>query len=661
MVKLARHPRLLVLGLLLCRLAAAGVVRVEATEQSDVLGGRAFGSAGPYVLIAGKVHFAVDPKLAANRLISDIDYAPRNAQGLVEFSADLYMLQPKNSARGNGTALFEVANRGRKGLLATFDLGAGSNDPRAPKEFGDGFLLERGFTLVWLGWQYDVPPEPHLLRFYAPVARDGGKPITGLVRADFVPDERLTEIYVSDRTHTAYPIAKPDDPNLQLTVRDRRDGPRRVIPRSQWRLDDKRTHISMPAGFEPGKIYEIVYQAQDPALVGLGPAAIRDLISYLKQHREQHGVQRAIAFGSSQSGRFLRTFLYFGFNQDEQGARVFDGVWAHIGGAGRGSFNHRFAQPSRDARPYFNFFYPTDMFPFSNAPQTDPITGLTEGLLARTEKSDVVPRIFYTNGAYEYYGRAASLIHTTVDGQRDFAPDAGTRIYFVAGSQHGPAAAFPPRREGTQNLASSNDYRWAMRALLVAMNRWIADGAEPPASQYPQIARDQLVRLAAVQFPKVPGVKFPARIHDAFAFDYGPEFRSKGIVSIEPPKAGRQYPALLPQVDRDGNETSGVRMPWIQAPLATYTGWNLRDAKIGAPEEMYSFAGSTIPFARTRAEREKSGDPRASIEERYKGRDDYLDKVRAAVRSLVAGQYLLQSDAEGVVKQAAEKWDYWTK
>jgi hypothetical protein len=193
------------------------------------------------------------------------------------------------------------------------------------------------------------------------------------------------------------------------------------------------------------------------------------------------------------------------------------------------------------------------------------------------------------------------------------------------------------------------------------MNRWIVDGAEPPASQYPQIARDQLVRLPAVQFPKVPGVKFPARIHDVFAFDYGPEFRSKGIVSIEPPKAGRQYPALLPQVDRDGNETSGVRMPWIQAPLATYTGWNLRDAKIGAPEEMFSFAGSTIPFARTRAEREKSGDPRASIEERYKGRDDYLEKVRAAVRSLVASQYLLQSDAEGVVKQAAEKWDYWTK
>lgn len=396
---------LLLLGFFACRLAFAGVVRIEVTERSDVVLPANAGAAGPYERVVGKVHFAVDPKLPANRIVSDIDLAPRNAQGLVEFSADLHLFQPKDAARGNGTVLFQVANRGRKDLLVLFNRSAASNDPRTPEEIGDGFLFERGFTLAWIGWQYDIPAQDNLLRFHAPVARDGTKLITGIVRADFVPDERVTRIGVADRFHAPYPVANPGESNLQLTVRDRRDGPRTVIPRDRWQLDDARTHIVMSAGFEPGKIYEFIYQAQDPALVGLGPTAIRDFISHLKQNRPANGIQRAIAIGSSQTGRFLRTFLYFGFNQDEQGARVFDGVWAHVAGAGRGSFNHRFAQPSRDARPYFNFFYPTDMFPFSDRPQSDPITGLTEGLLDRTEKSGVGPRIFYTNGAYEYFGK----------------------------------------------------------------------------------------------------------------------------------------------------------------------------------------------------------------------------------------------------------------
>jgi hypothetical protein len=649
----------LLAGLCLTALASAGVVRVETTDQSEVLASASFGSAGPYVRITGKVHFAVDPKLPVNRVISDIDYAPRSANGLVEFSADLYLLRPKDPARSNGTVLFEVSNRGRKSIVSLFNNGRGSFDPRTSEEFGDRFLLERGYTLAWIGWQFDVPPEPNLLQFRAPAARDGDKPITGLVRSDFVPDERVTEMHVADRTHIPYPVAHPDDPGLQLTVRERRDGPRVAIPRSQWRLNERRTHVLMPSGFEPGKIYELVYMAQDPVLVGLGPAAIRDFIAHLKANAETTGVRRAIAFGSSQSGRFLRTFLYFGFNQAEQGGRVFDAVWSHIAGAGRGSFNHRFAQPSRDARPFFNFFYPTDLFPFTHQPQADPITGLKEGLLDRTVKAGVVPRIFYTNGSYEYYGRAASLIHTTVDGHFDLAPDANTRIYFIAGSQHGPAAGFPPARQGTQNLASSNDYRWAMRALLVALHGWISDGVEPPASQFPYRRTRQLVALPAVQFPAIPGVRFPERIHYAADLDFGPDFRSKGIISTEPPVAGRAYPVLLPQVDADGNETSGIRMPWIQAPLATYTGWNLRDPKIGAPDEMFSFAGSTLPFARTRAERLKAGDSRLSIEERYKSREEYLVKVRAVARSLAAGRYLLESDLNAILAAAGEKWDHW--
>jgi hypothetical protein len=656
------RPLLLLLAsLLACRAMLAGVVRIEVTERSDVLMPANAGAAGPYERIVGKVHFAIDPKLPVNQVISDIDLAPRNAEGLVEFAADLYLFRPKDPKRGNGTVLFQVGNRGRKDLLVLFNRGAASNDPRTAEEIGDGFLFDRGFTLAWIGWQFDIPAEPNLLRFYAPVAKNGATPITGLIRADFVPEEKSTSIYVADRNHVAYPVANADDPSLQLTVRDRRDGPRTSIPRAQWRFDEKRENILMASGFEPGKIYELVYQAKDPVLVGLGPAAIRDYISHLKQNRATTGITRAIGIGSSQTGRFLRTFLYFGFNQDEKGSPAFDGIWSHVAGAGRGSFNYRFAQPSRDARPYFNFWYPTDLFPFTDAAQTDAVTGLTEGLLDRVERAGVAPKIFYTNGAYEYYGRVASLIHTTPDGTRDFAPRANTRIYFVAGSQHGPATAFPPPKTGTAYLANSNDYRWAMRGLLIGMHRWLAEGAEPPASLYPRLADRNLVPLNAVKWPKIPGTKFPTRIHEAFALDYGPDFRRKGIVTIEPAKVGPKYSVLLPQVDADGNESSGLRMPWLQVPLATYTGWNFRDAAIGAPEELYSFVGSTFPFAKTKAERDQRGDPRPSIAERYKDRADYLAKVKAATQTLAQGHYVLETDVEGIVTQAGQQWDHWTK
>jgi hypothetical protein len=615
--------------------AQAAVVRVDAHEEP----------AGPYTRVTGKVHFAVDPKAAANRIITDIDFGPRNAKGLVEFSADLYMLRP---AKHNGAVFFEVSNRGRKGLLSTFNLGQASYDPRTPEHFGDNFLLDQGFTIAWLAWQWDVPPEPGLMRFYAPAA----KGVKGIVRADYVPDEKIQRFYVADRTHVAYPVT--DAASLQMTVRDRANGARREVPRTLWRLEEDRTHIYMDSGFEPGKIYEVTYQSEDPTLAGLGPAGIRDFISYLKQ---RDGYQHAIAIGSSQSGRFLRKFLYDGFNADEEGRRVFDGVWAHVSGGGRGSFNHRFAQPSRDARPFFNFFYPTDIFPFTLQTQTDAETNLTDGLLIRAEKAGVVPKMFFTNSSYEYYGRSASLIHTTIDGKRDLPPPANARIYLIAGAQHGPGQ-FPPRRNGVQNPANANDFRWAMRALLVAMHQWVAGGVEPPPSQAPAVARDTLVPLGAVQFPRIPGVAFPTRMHTAYRTDYGPEFRTKGVVSIDPPKLGSAFPMFVPQVNSDGNEISGIRLPVIQAPLGTYTGWNLRDPKIGAPDELFSMVGSYIAFPRTRQERETSGDPRKSIEERYASRDEYLQRISDAARQLAKERFVLERDIARIVEKAAFQWDH---
>lgn len=611
-------------------LASAAVTRVEVTERD------AFPVAN-YERITGKVYFAVDSKLPANHIITDIGRAPRNSQGLVEFSAGLYVLRPKDASKSNGTALVEISNRGGKAMLGTFDFASGQ-DP------GDPLLFEAGYTLVWIGWEFDVPDRPGLLRLNAPIIPG----LTGPVRSEIVVDRRATTASLGDRAQIPYAVA--DTASATLTVRDRVNSTRAAIPRDQWKFSEDGGRIEFPAGFEPARIYEVVYQGKDPAVTGLGPAAVRDYVSYLKQRGE---AKRAIAFGISQSGRFLRTFLYYGFNADEQGRKVFDGVWAHVAGAGRGSFNHRFAQPSRDGHPLLNLFYPSDIFPFTDEPETD--NGVTGAILARAVHDRVVPKIFYTNGSYEYWGRAASLIHMSPDGKRDVAPAHDTRIYFIAGTQHGANAA--PVRTVTQNRANPTDYRFAMRALLVAMNAWITDGAAPPDSRIPRIDKDELVSPRALAFPKIPGVELPKAPYRAWRLDFGPDFRTKGIVAFEPPQVGQPFPILVPQVNTDGNETAGIREPEQMAPLATYTGWNPRDPQIGAPDVIYNMVGSFIPFARTRAEREKSGDPRPSIEERYHTRDEYLNRVEAAAQPLIRARLLLERDVPHIKEKAGARWD----
>ncbi len=637
----------------------AAVTRIDVIERSDVLAGQSFGDVGPYERIIARVHFAVDPTSAPNGIITDVALAPRNAAGRVEFSSDLYMLRPRDSSKSNGTVLYEVSNRGGKGILGLFNLAARSLDPRTALEFGDGLLMEQGYTLVWLGWQPDMPDRPGLVRLYPSVAEG----ITGIVRSEFVPSERVHSFPLSDRNHKPYPVRNPDDPSVTLTVRDRSDGPRHTIPRSQWKF--RGDSVEMDAGFEPGKFYEVVYQSQDPPLVGLGPAAVRDFMSFLK-----HGgpgassignphtyVEHAIGYGTSQSGRFLRKFLYDAFNRDEQGRQVFDGVWAHVAGAGRGSFNHRFAQPSRDGHLMLNTFYPTDLFPFSDLPQRDPETGLRQGLLDRAQAEDIVPKIFYTNGSYEYWGRAASLIHSTVDARNDMEQPATTRIYFFAGTQHGPGV-FPPRQRDTRHLSNPNDYRYLMRALLVGLQDWVTSAKEPPASAYPRIAAEQLVQPSALHFPEIPGVAVPTLWHRAWRADYGPDFASKGVVTIDPPNLGSPFPILVPQVDADGNETAGLRLPEIQVPLGTYAGWNLRDPRIGAPDSLYNMVGSFFPLPRTKAERETGNDPRLSIQERYASREDYLARIEAAAQELVRSRYLLESDIPYLVRRATEQWEH---
>ena len=652
MIKLLR---ILLPAILVCPVLFSEVVGFEVRERSAVLEGEAFGKAGGYERIVGKASFAVDPKAPANGIIHDLEFAARNKKGLVEFSADVYVLKPLDLAKGNGTVLLEVPNRGGKGLMR-FNYGTRSLDPRTREEFGDGFLLKQGYTLVWVGWQFDLRDGKDVLRLSAPVA----KGVSGLVRSEFSPSKIENSFSVAGPRHTPYPALDPADASYRLIVREYADGEGIEIPRDRWHFSDPTT-VTMRKGFLPGKHYEVVYKSKDPAVAGLGAAAIRDLVSYLKFGAGEDAavlgdahshIRHAIGYGSSQCGRFLRTFIYEGFNADEGGRKVFDGVSAHIAGAALGSFTHRFAQPTRTSP-----FYTIDVFPFRDLTGHDPVTSANDGILRLAEKAGVVPKIFYTNTSSEYWGRSASMMHTTIDGKDDAPLAPETRLYHFAGTQHG-AGAVPPRKSDAHSYpANGNDYRPLQRALLVALRKWITEGEEPPASRYSSVA--QLVPLGKLKFPPIPGFRTPGRVRTAMRLDYGPEFHSAGIISFEPPKmAGARYPVKLPQIDSDGNEIGGIRLPSIEAPLAAYTGWNLFNPKVIDTDEVAGSAGSTLYFARTKAERLKRKDPRPSIEERYESRDEYGRQARAAALKLVEERYLLEADLGRVVESCLALWDH---
>jgi len=654
--------------------ADAHVTRVEIISRTDIQDGRAFGLAGAYEKIVGRVHFTVNPGSLHNRLIVDLDKAPRNAQGEVEFSADLYLLKPKDMNKGNNAVLFEVSNRGGKGILHIVN-GVTSSDPAA--EFGDGFLLREGYTIAWIGWEFDVADHGENLRLFVPVAHDaGGKEIRGLVRSDFTPAQKVEDMplghsLLGPAGGKSYPVDDPANTKNVLTVRDTPDGPRQTIPRSQWSfahaVDGKLAadphFIHLDGGFRPGKIYEVVYEAKDPVVVGLGLAAVRDFLSYLKYDPQSTApVKRVYAVGISQSGRFLRHFLYQDFNADEQSRQVMDGVIAHVAGAGRGSFNHRFAQPSRDAQPLSSLFFPTDLFPFTDLPEADPEHGETAGLLDASTKSQTAPKIFFTNTSYEYWGRSASLIHTSPDGLTDAKIADNVRVYMLAGLQHF-SAPFPPKKSNpgspdsnAQQRYNPNPIQWYWRALITDMDQWVKDGTSPPPSTYPKISDATLVPLNKWAFPKIPGVNKPHEASLAYHLDFGPQWK-EGIVSLEPPKVGKPFVVLVPQSDADGNDQGGVSLPELQVPLATYTGWSLRDPSIGAGDLRLSFYGSFIPFARTPAEREKSGDPRPSIAERYTSREQYLGKFAEAAMKLIRDRFLLREDLPAVLERGQREWD----
>jgi hypothetical protein len=643
--------------LLITPILSARVLRVEVASRTSVLDGKAFGEAGPYERITGRVYFSLPVANAHNRAIVDLANAVNLKNGEVEVSSDFVAVRPKDAARGNGSMLLEVPNRGHARILALVDGG----DEDLAHDAGDAWLLRGGYTVAALGWQWDAP-DADALRFYAPVAEENGKTITGLLRGDLMLSKPQLEIPLGHLMQgriggTEYPVSAPDDPRNVLTVRNARDGQRTAIPRAQWRFVRTDRFIHLDGGFQPGKIYEYVYVVANPVVAGGGFAAIRDFASYAKH--DPHAItpaRRVYGEGISQNGRFLRDFLYQGFNADEEGRIALDGVLAHVAGAGRGSFNYRFAQPSRDAQPTSSVFFPTDIFPFTDQPEKDPVTGQTAGLLDRAVADKVVPKTFFSNTSYEYWGRAASLISISADGKHDAPISDMVRIYHFTGLQHFPGP-WPPEK-GTGDLLGQHPesplpikYFW--RAMIENMNAWVGSDAVPPPSSYPKISDGNLVPLSAYAFPRIPGVNLPHDANRAYRLDFGPNWQ-QGILSLQPPKVGPPFPVLVPQVDADGNDRDGVHLPEITVPLATYTGWNLRDPSIGAPEQRVAFEGSYLPFARTAAER--AGDPRKSIAERYANREDYLTRYQAAVDDLVRQRWILPEDRAALIHRGEQEW-----
>jgi hypothetical protein len=649
------------------RHADARVIRLRIERREPVLNGRSFGAAGPYEKLVGRVEFGLDPDRAANQMVVDLQLGPRSASGEVEASADFYMLKPVDPRRGNGRLFYEVGNRGGKSMLATFQKAAGSLDPTTEAEFGDGALMRDGFTLLWMGWQWDVPNRLGVMRMDMPIATENGRPITGLVRGNFILNERAATASVADRNHLAYPPIDPASPESVMTVRDEITARGEVIPRSRWRFVDGST-VALDGGFEPGRIYDVVYRSRDPKIVGFGLSGTRDLVSFLKYDQSAAnptpGIRYAFGWGVSQSGRFLRHFLYQGFNADEQGRIVFDGVFDQVGGAGRGSFNHRFGQASRDALQYFNTLFPVDLFPFTDAPETDPETGATDALLARAAKTGTAPKLFHLLTNSEYFNRAGSLVHTDPTGTRDAELPPNTRVYMIASAPHGPGP-FPPASNvggGMVGRAALNplNYSYAVRALFHALDRWVVDGVEPPPSAIPRIADGTLTAPDRAGWPAIPGYQLPQHPLRALHLNFGPDW-NKGIVSVEPPEIGRPFVQRVPAVDEDGNVRAGIRLPDIAVPLATQAGWNYRDASIGAPDKLAGEIGSYIPFPVTRADRERTHDPRLSIEERYRSRDEYLGRYAAATLDLVAHGYVLPEDVVDLLKHAGEHYDWATR
>ncbi len=660
----------LFVSVLLPSVLSAAVTRIEIKTREPYLEGRAFGGVGSYERLRGKAFFAVDPKHANNQTVIDLELAPKNDASLVEFSTDVELLAPKDLSKANGAMLYDVNNRGNKLALGMFNTGA------------DEFLMRKGYVVLWSGWIAETQPGGGRLRLTTPVATENGKPLIGPVRAEFVieaPAERHTLAMWANQG--SYEPTERGERDAVLTWRSREKDARVVIPRKQWRMEKRWVEdngergqlpiieLVVAGGLQPGYIYEVVYEAQGSIVQGLGLAGIRDLLSFLKHEAsaknplflsepKKSSVKLAYGFGVSQSGRCLRQFLYDGFNADESGRQVFDGVIPHVAGGGLGFFNHRFASPTRHNGQHDNHLFPADQFPFTYGDEIDSFTGREDGILHRDRARGTVPKVMHTQSSSEYWHRAGSLVHTDPLGKRDAKLPPEVRVYCFGGTQHGAGGGFAATAPGNgQLITNPGDYRPLLRALLTALDEWVRTGKEPPPSTHPRIADGTLVswRESESGWHGIPGVRYPEVIQQPEHLDRGPEFYRFRRSTIEPPISRGHYVVNVPKCGPDNNELGTLLLPAVAVPVATYTSWNTRNRSVGAENEMLGLQGGYIPFVKTKADRERLGDPRPALLERYRDFEDFRTQYRKAVDRMVEQRTLLSEDVAGLMN-LADRW-----
>ncbi len=644
------------------------VVDFRVTGREPYAGGALFDDVGAYEQVDGLLTFAVDPEHTGNRGIVDLDRATRDSEGRVRFTADFSVVVPVDPARGNGRALVELPNRGRRRMVPVFNRAPASAPVSRIAHPGDGFLFNQGYTVASIGWQWDVTQSDSMMGLNPPFAEG----VNGQTIVEIRINDRRTTYQLSDRgIHTPLPIVSLDDPTPVLYVRDWEDDEDTVVPREDWSfaqetasgVEPSHTHIYMKGGFEPGKIYYVVYETNSAPIGGAGLIALRDVAPFLRapsDHNPTPGKFEAVyAWGVSQTGRFLRHFMHLGLNTTEDGEIAYEGILPHVAGARRGAFNHRFAQPSNQSTPIWGH-----VFPFADLPSNDTLTEESGGLLDTLRAANAVPKVIYTNSSAEYWRGDGVLAHIDTAANVDLPEAPGSRSYLFASTQHGPGHLGQSRTNandgsGARHELNVTDYSPLLRASLVNLDRWVMEGIEPPPSMHPRLSDGSAAKRSVVleTFRGIPGVLVPDvdRLFYLRTVDLGA--RSAEGIGVYPAVEGDYYPSHVSAVDTDGNEIGGIRLPDIEVPVGTHTGWNPRAPETGSPEQVVPMQGTTAFFASTRAEREQSGDTRLSIEERYEGRDDYLARVRAVAERLAAGRYALAEDIELMVANAAERYD----
>ncbi|MBM4184152.1 MAG: hypothetical protein FJ207_07965 [Gemmatimonadetes bacterium] len=611
--------------------ANAQVTRLDVdVVESPALGGERFGTVGQYERLRGIAYGEVDPSDPRNQDIVNLEHAPHNARGMVEYSTTVEIYRPVYMSRWNRAIYHTVPNRG----------GATGDEPS---------LRAMGFAFVRVGWQGDIRSTDRNVVPFLPVARNSdGSPMVGRALEEFIfgDQERVS------RAPLTYPTASRDPAKATLTVRALQNSRRSTPADLRWSwVSDTEISIQRPAGFDGGAIYEFVYEAKDPVVMGIGFAAMRDVISFLRYERHDaegnfnpldEPATTALSLGISQSGRALRDFLYLGFNEDTRGRIVFDGMHVDIAGSRKTFTNYAFSQPGRWQKQHEDHVYPGDQFPFTYTMLRDPIGGGADGILVRCSATDTCPRIVHTDGEAEIWQARSSLVVTDPTGNDIALPD-NVRAYLVAGVQHGGGGGVHtmPRAGFCQNPNNPMPLRDIRTALSVALYEWVAKEHAPPASRFPTVGNGGLVAPAATGFPSIPGVTYSGSVNQLHLMDY----------STMPPKEGPAYTVLVGRVDADGNMLAGVRHPNLVAPIGTYTGWNLRAEGFGEGDQCAG-AGSFIPFAETRAERMAKGDQRLSLEERYADHAAYVRAVRQAADALVRDRLLLRADADEIVAEA---------